>query len=359
MKHLTMIIVALLFALFATAQPPAPELLYRQTEPNPAFIKVAGITADFADSEDYVFVYSATTNRCYGYTRLYSDPVFVAAMGNDHPSGVHGFAPGEVIQVGIYDTQSNKFYELSGQAYNYITNKETSLKWHPLTIYTYEVTLAAGEATLMIDKELAAVKLAILAPSVIKVKETKQLFIKIDEQNVKNVALTQSGAGTLQNAKRWVTGQGWTNYIYTISENEETSVTFTATGQSAWDRSVVTATHTVAIDRDYFNANAGVVFVGKYYQIVKDAGGLYLETTADYGVRFMCKIGGVIKTTDINKAKNQPGNRALITADDVSEIQLYAVRYMGTNSSTKYIDDGPRGYSWSRAEFSSEIIKLK
>ena len=69
MKHLTMIIAALLFALFATAQPPAPELLYRQTAPNPAFIKVAGITADFADSEDYVFVYSATTNRCYGYTK--------------------------------------------------------------------------------------------------------------------------------------------------------------------------------------------------------------------------------------------------------------------------------------------------
>ena len=359
MKPFKLLIFFVMLAFTLSAQPPNPALLYRQTEPNPTFIKVSGITAEFADAEDYIFTYGSA-NRCYGATRLYSDPVFVAAMGNDSPSGVSGFSPGEVIQVGIYDAQTGRFYKLTGQAYNYLTTNETTLTWHPLSLYTYEVTLAAGEATLMIDKELAAVKLAILAPTVIKVKDTKELFIKVDEQNVKNVALTKSGGGTLQKAKRWVTGQGWTNYIYTISENEETSVTFTATGQSAWDRSVVTATHTVAIDRDYFNANAGVVFVGKYYQIVKDAGGLYLETTADYGVRFMCKIGGVIKTTDINKAKNQPGNRALITADDVSEIQLYAVRYMGTNSSTKYIDDDvPRGYSWSRAEFSSEIIKLK
>ena len=80
---------------------PAPELLFRKTGPNPAFIAVAGITADFADSEDYVFVYSATTNRCYGSTKLYFDPVFVVAMGNDHPSGVHGFAFHEKMNVGI------------------------------------------------------------------------------------------------------------------------------------------------------------------------------------------------------------------------------------------------------------------
>lgn len=359
MKHLTMIIAALLFALFATAQPPAPELLYRQTEPNPVFIKVAGITADFADSEDYVFVYSATTNRCYGYTRLYSDPVFVAAMGNDHPSGVHGFAPGEVIQVGIYDTQSNKFYELSGQAYNYITNKETSLKWHPLTIYTYEVTQVVRQIELTIDNDLAAVKLGIEAPLLIKVKDGNQLFIKIVDQNVKNATLSHTGNGTLTKTKRWITGQGWVTYLYTLSENDKTNVTFTATAQSAWDRSIVTATHQVTIDREFYNQNQGIVYVGKYFHIVKDSGGLYLETTTNKGVMLIYKLNNKTADAKVHNARTQPGDRVLITADDPAEIYLFSVRYMGTKSSQQYIDDGQPGSYWSRVEYIKETIKLK
>lgn len=359
MKHLTMIIAALLFALFATAQPPAPELLYRQTEPNPAFIKVAGITADFADSEDYVFVYSATTNRCYGSTKLYSDPVFVAAMGNDHPSGVHGFAPGEVMRVGIYDTQSNKFYELSGQAYNYITNKETSLKWHPLTIYTYEVTQVVRQIKLTIDNELAAVKLGIEAPSLIKVKEGNQLFIKIVDQNVKDVTLTHTGAGTLEKTKRWITGQGWVQYQYTISDADISSVTFTATAQSVWNRSIVTATHQVAIDREFYNQNQGIVYTGKYFRIVKDVGGLYLETTTNKGVTLIYKLNNKTASAKVHNARTQPGDRVLITADDPAEIYLFRVRYMGTKSGQQYIDDGQPGSYWSRVEYIKETVKLK
>ena len=359
MKHLTMIIAALLIALFATAQPPAPELLYRQTEPNPAFIKVAGITADFADSEDYVFVYSATTNRCYGSTKLYSDPVFVVAMGNDHPSGVHGFAPGEVMRVGIYDTQSNKFYELSGQAYNYITNKETSLKWYPLTVYTYEVTQVVRQIKLTIDKELSAVKLSLIAPDAVKIKETNQVFIKVSEQNVQNVDVSTNGNGAFTKTARYITGQGWVQYQYTISDADKSSVTFTATAQSAWDRSIVTATHQVAIDREFYNQNQGIVYEGKYFHIVKDTGGLFLETTTDKGVMLIYKLNNKTADAKVHNARTQPGDRTLITADDPAEIYLFGVRYMGTKSSRQYIDDGQPGYYWSMVEYIKETVKLK
>ena len=359
MKHLTMIIAALLFALFATAQPPAPELLYRQTEPNPVFIKVAGITADFADSEDYVFVYSATTNRCYGSTKLYFDPVFVVAMGNDHPSGVHGFAPGEVMRVGIYDTQSNKFYELSGQAYNYITNKETSLKWHPLSVYTYEVTQVVRQIELTIDKELSAVKLALIAPDAVKIKETNQVFIKVSEQNVQNVDVSTNGNGAFTKTARYITGQGWVQYQYTISDADISAVTFTATAQSAWDRSIVTATHQVAIDREFYKPNQGIVYEGKYFRIVNDTGGLYLETTTDKGVMLIYEINNKTASAKVHNARTQPGDRTLITADDPAEIYLFSVRYMGTKSSQQYIDDGQPGSYWSRVEYIKETVKLK
>ncbi len=358
MKHLTMIIAALLFALFATAQPPAPELLYRQTEPNPAFIKVAGITADFADSEDYVFVYGSA-NRCYGSTKLYSDPVFVVAMGNDSPSGVHGFAPGEQIQVGIYDTQSDKFYELSGQAYNYITNKETLLKWHPLTVYTYEVTQVVRQIELTIDKELSAVKLSLIAPDAVKIKETNQVFIKVSEQNVQNVDVSTNGNGAFTKTARWITGQGWAQYQYTISDADISSVTFTANAESAWDRSIVTATHEVAVDREFFDTNQGVVYTGKYFRIVRDTGGLYLETTTDKGVMLIYKLNNKTVSAKVHNARTQPGDRTLITADDPAEIYLFSVRYMGTKSSSQYIDDGQPGSYWSRVEYIKETVKLK
>lgn len=359
MKQLTMIFAALLFALFATAQPPAPELLYRQTEPNPAFIKVAGITADFADSEDYVFVYSATTNRCYGSTKLYSDPVFVVAMGNDHPSGVHGFAFHEKMNVGIYDTQTGRFYKLEGQAYNYINNNETTLTWSPLQIYSYEVTQVAGEAELMIDKELSAVKLALLAPDAVKIKETNQVFITVSEQNVQNVDVSTNGNGAFTKTKRWITGQGWAQYQYTISDADISAVTFTANAESVWNRSIVTATHQVAIDREIYNQNQGIVYTGKYFSIVKDVGGLYLETTTNKGVMLIYKLNNKTADAKVHNARTQPGDRTLITADDPAEIYLFGVRYMGTKSSRQYIDDGQPGSYWSRVEYIKETIKLK
>ena len=350
----------LLFAVFTSAlfaQPPAPELLYRQTEPNPAFIKVSGITADFADAEDYIFVYGSA-NRCYGATKIYFDPVFVVAMGNDSPSGVSGFAPGEVMRVGIYDTQSNKFYELSGQAYNYITNKGTALTWHPLSIYTYEVTHVVRQIELTIDNELAAVKLGIEAPSIIKVKEGNQLFISIDEQNLKNVTLTHTGSGTLEKVKRWVTGQGWVTYLYTLPENDETNITFTATAQSAWDRSIVIATHEVTVDREFFEQNQGVVYTGKYFRIVRDTGGLYLETTTTHGVRLIYKIGNKTYIATVHNARTKPGDRVLITADDV-DLYLLGTGYMGTKSYKDYIDEGEPGSFWSRTEYIKETLKQK
>ena len=349
MKQLTMIFAALLFALFATAQPPAPELLYRQTEPNPAFIKVAGITADFADSEDFVFVYSATTNRCYGSTKLYSDPVFVVAMGNDHPSGVHGFAFHEKMNVGIYDTQTGRFYKLEGQAYNYINNNETTLTWSPLQIYSYEVTQSAGEVNLMIDKELAAVKLNLRAPASIKVKEGNQLFISVDEQNVKNVTLTKTGSGTLEKTKRWVTGQGWATYLYTLPENDETNIVFTATAQSAWDRSIVTATHQVAVDREYFKPGK-IFFSNEYFNIVRDDGKLYLEAKTTHGVRISYTIAGQWGYKDLDKAKVQPGDRILITSNDISSLFLQWARYKGV---------GTTQYNWSRPDYFNKQIEIK
>ena len=341
MKQLTMIFAALLFALFATAQPPAPELLYHQTEPNPTFIKVSGITVDFADAEDYVFVYGSA-NRCYGATRLYSDPVFVAAMGNDDPSGVTGFAPGEHIQVGIYDAQSGRFYKLSGQAYNYISNAETTLIWQPLSVYTYEVTQSAGEVNLMIDKELAAVKLNIRAPASIKVKEGNQLFISIDEQNVKNVTLTKTGSGTLEKIRRWVTGQGWATYLYMLPENDETNIVFTATAQSAWDRSIVTATHQVAVDREYFKPGK-IFFSNEYFNIVRDDGKLYLEAKTTHGIRISYTIAGQWGYKDLDKANVQPGDRILITSNDITGLYLQWARYKGVGT-TRYKWSSPPEY---------------
>lgn len=304
-----------------------------------------------------MFVYGSA-NRCYGATRLYSDLVFLAAMGNDSPSGVSGFAPGEQIQVGIYDAQSGRFYKLSGQAYNYITSAETTLTWQTLAVYTYEVTQVAGDVSLMIDKELAAVKLSIRAPASIKVKEGNQLFISIDEQNVKNVTLAHTGNGTLEKTKKWVTGQGWVTYLYTLLENDETNIVFTATAQSAWDRSIVTATHEVAVDREFFDTNQGVVYTGKYFRIVRDTGGLYLETTTTHGVRLIYKIGNKAYSATVQNARTKPGDRALITADDV-DLYLFGVSYMGTKSYTDYIDEGEPGSFWSRTEYIKETLKQK
>jgi hypothetical protein len=236
MKKTIVTMLILLSFMFAVAQP-APELLYHKTQPNPAFISVSGLTMDFVDQQDYLFTYTDEM-KCAGYYQFTGNPGFVLAMGKDQWDP--GFDFREIINIGLYDTQTDTFFKLKGNATDW-NNNPTDLIWMSLNLLRFEVTGLDGEIELQVDTELSETVLKIEGPDTWNLDTENESYIfNVKEKNMLSHILTASQSGEIKQVKRWFNDQ-WNNYQYTPASDNVKNVTFTAVGQSKWTGEIMQA----------------------------------------------------------------------------------------------------------------------
>lgn len=132
------ILIILLSISLSAQRTNVPELVVELTTCEPSFISVSGISKKLANEMNYIFVYS-NSGYCYGSTFVYSDSIVITAMGNDDSTNINGFYQAEEMFVGIYDFQSEQFYKLHGKSFNYLTNKQVTLRWKSYAIFKYKI----------------------------------------------------------------------------------------------------------------------------------------------------------------------------------------------------------------------------
>lgn len=227
----------MMIALMSYAQP-VPQLLYHKTQPAPAFISVSGLSIDFIDTQDYIFTYTADS-ICAGSYKVFGDPCFVIASGKDQWSP--GFSYREQINIGIYDSQSNKFYKIEGKTKDW-NNNTVQPFYMALNMLRFEITNTGDEMTLKVDSALSASELKYTRMNkIIDVYKDANLFFNVVSKNMTDVQTSVvQGGGTVEVVDRWIKDH-FVNSLYKAVDTDEIVVikttgqdVFTGEAKEAW-----------------------------------------------------------------------------------------------------------------------------
>lgn len=353
MKKIGSIFLMLLIAAFSFVamgqSPPAPQLLFHKTGANPAFVSVQGLTMDFVDGQDYLFGYGESM-QCYGSYQVLGEVSIIPLYGDDgYDPGKQGFDFREAINLGYYDAQTGDFYKLSGTSTGWQSGESADMVWMPLGLYKYQVDGVTEGVSLIVDAELAEVKIVIKGPDRWDVvKDNESYFFNVGGKNVDNYIVTASQGGELVKVRRWFNDQ-WNNYQYTPESNDE-NVTFTAVGQDNFTNEIVQAQKLVIFNDDEQPEPSGVLYANEYFKIVEIDSYLYLEAVTSTPVYVNFTVDGRSLTKYVvSSSGTKPGDqKKIISTNGRNSITINWAMYKGI--------DGLKDYQWTSKQMINEEL---
>lgn len=342
-----LMIMTLLLSVAALGQP-APELLFYKTQPNPAFISVSNLTMDFVDEQDYLFAYTSEM-RCAGTYSVVSDPNFLPAFGKD--AWNPGFDYNEAIGVGIYDSQTGIFYKLQGNTKGW-NGKSTQLKWMPLNLLRFEITGIDGEVDLIVDEQLAEVKLTITGPETWNtITQNENYYFNVNAKNISNYVVTASQAGELKEIRRWFNDTFW-NHLYT-PDADDNSVTLTAVGTNKWTGEVLQFQKLVQFTSiDEPKPTGDALYENQYFKIVLIDDVLYLEavSTVPVYVNFQVNNRSTTKYLVSSKGTKAGDRKKVASTKNLTDFKINWAMYKGVDGLPKYV--------WTAKQMINESVNL-
>jgi len=221
----------------AQEQPPPTAQLTHYTikESLPSFIVITNTPTLFPEPSDYYFTYSDDM-FCRGGYYAYID--YARAFGDDPGTNVkEGFATGDTIYLGFYDSSIDTYYNL-------ITDLELTYK----SLGLYKVVALKGlPITLNINPALtdSEIKYTDLVESQ-DIYRDENVFFNIIDKNVTNLTTEiVQGGGTLKVVDRWVTDH-FVNRQYTAVESDTVAV-FETTGEDIFTGDIITVTQSIKL----------------------------------------------------------------------------------------------------------------
>jgi len=345
LKKLIFLIAFALSITMLTAQP-APELIFRRTEPKPTFVFVQNITIDIADTEDYFFAYGPQM-QCWGAGRMLTgDQAVISIMGNDnYETKIEGYEYGDTINLGFYDSQTDEFYKLNGVAYSYPGDQIIPLKWYPLSIYFYKSPAIGEKITLMVDTAISNPELSIKGDDEIDLKYQDDYFFYLTQKFITNTTVTTAaGSGTITPGKWW--RDGWYNYKYTPAATDNI-VILNAVGQNKWDNSFITTQKSFKVIQKVIPieppppAAADTIYTESRFKLyIKEAGKLgeyvFIESLIDKPIMLQVKVSYEGKSDFYTNLKSDRGDGRGFKTAGLKSIQFFRGYFNGTPPAGKY-----------------------